>query len=278
MKNDLNYAVELIQKADGLLITAGAGMSVDSGLPDFRSVGGFWNAYPPFKEMGLEFHQVANPNFYLTHSEQAYWFFAHRLVQYRQTEPHQGYQILKRWADKMPHGYFVYTSNVDGHFQKAGYAEERIFEVHGTLERLQCFYNCQDKSWSSIQFQPIVDNENFRLVSEKPICPDCGGLARQNVMMFDDWLYCENYYEQKMILLEQWLNKVDNLVVIEIGAGKAIPTVRRFSERTAKRKKGGFIRINPQDSGVPKMHFLSLEMKGVDALLILDEMLSREQI
>lgn len=39
MKNDLNYAVELIQKADGILITAGAGMSVDSGLPDFRSVG-----------------------------------------------------------------------------------------------------------------------------------------------------------------------------------------------------------------------------------------------
>ena len=41
MKNDLNYAVELIHKADGILITAGAGMSVDSGLPDFRSVGGF---------------------------------------------------------------------------------------------------------------------------------------------------------------------------------------------------------------------------------------------
>ena len=44
MKNDLNYAVELIRKADGILITAGAGMSVDSGLPDFRSVSGFWNA------------------------------------------------------------------------------------------------------------------------------------------------------------------------------------------------------------------------------------------
>ena len=51
MKNDLNYAVELIRKADGILITAGAGMSVDSGLPDFRSVGGFWNAYPMFKGM-----------------------------------------------------------------------------------------------------------------------------------------------------------------------------------------------------------------------------------
>ena len=55
MKNDLNYAVELIHKADGILITAGAGMSVDSGLPDFRSVGGFWNAYPMFKGRNINF-------------------------------------------------------------------------------------------------------------------------------------------------------------------------------------------------------------------------------
>ena len=55
MKNDLNYAVELIRKADGILITAGAGMSVDSGLPDFRSVGGFWNVYPMFKGRNINF-------------------------------------------------------------------------------------------------------------------------------------------------------------------------------------------------------------------------------
>ena len=45
---------------------------------------------------------------------------------------------------------------------------------------------------------------------------------------------------------------MQNLVVIELGAGKAIPTVRRFSERTAKAKKGGFIRINPQDAALFK--------------------------
>ena len=58
MKNDLNYAVELIRKADGILITAGAGMSVDSGLPDFRSSGGFWNAYPAFREHNLNFQDI----------------------------------------------------------------------------------------------------------------------------------------------------------------------------------------------------------------------------
>ena len=50
-----------------------------------------------------------------------------------------------------------------------------------------------------------------------------------------------------------------------------------FSERTAKAKKGGFIRINPQDAGVPKMHFLSLEMKALDALKAIDRLLNPSQ-
>ena len=107
MKNDLNYAVELIRKADGILITAGAGMSVDSGLPDFRSVGGFWNAYPMFKEHNISFEEIATPLAYKHNQELAYWFYGHRLVQYRNTIPHEGYQILKRWAGAKSHGYFV---------------------------------------------------------------------------------------------------------------------------------------------------------------------------
>ena len=95
MKNDLNYAVELIQKADGILITAGAGMSVDSGLPDFRSVGGFWNAYPMFREHNINFEDIATPLAYQRNPDLAYWFYGHRLVQYRNAVPHEGYQILK---------------------------------------------------------------------------------------------------------------------------------------------------------------------------------------
>ena len=275
MKNDLNYAVELIRRANGILITAGAGMSVDSGLPDFRSVGGLWNAYPPLEKFGLSFSEIATPKIYLEQPELAYWFFAHRLKSYRETPAHQGYHILKRWAEQMEHGYFVFTSNVDGHFQQAGFDDERIYEVHGSLHRMQCFYNCQDKTWRSDNFQPEVDNEKCLLLSEKPTCPDCHGMARQNVMMFDDYLYCDHFYETKREALEKWLKKVERLVVIELGAGKAIPTVRRFSERTAKQKKGGFIRINPLDAGVPKMHFLSLEMKALDALVAIDEQLNK---
>lgn len=75
--------------------------------------------------------------------------------------------------------------------------------------------------------------------------------------------------------LDEWLKMVEHLVVIELGAGKAIPTVRYFSERTAEMKKSSFIRINPQDSGVPKIHFLSLEMTALDALKAIDKLLNQ---
>ncbi|HDL3484521.1 TPA: NAD-dependent deacetylase, partial [Mannheimia haemolytica] len=122
-------------------------------------------------------------------------------------------------------------------------------------------------------YQPVTDDEHCLVLSEPPTCPDCGGLARQNVLMFNDWSYAEGYQLTKETLLDEWLRKAQRPVVIEIGAGKVVPTVRNFSERTAKQKKGGLIRINPIDAGVPKMHFLSLEMGGLEALQGIEECL-----
>ena len=104
---------------------------------------------------------------------------------------------------------------------------------------------------------------------KKPRCPYCGGLARQNVLMFDDWTYSSNYQDFKKLRLDAWLKEVKNLVVIELGAGKA----KRCDIFQSARQKGGFIRINPQDAGVPKMHFLSLEMTALAALKEIDELL-----
>ena len=84
-----------------------------------------------------------------------------------------------------------------GIFQKAGFDDSHVYEVHGTLERLQCVNNCRGLSWSASGFQPVVDNENLCLTSEKPHCPYCGGFARQNVLMFNDWSYASQYQDFK---------------------------------------------------------------------------------
>ena len=59
-RSALDAAARAVREAEALLITAGAGMGVDSGLPDFRGTEGFWRAYPPFARLGLRFEQLAN--------------------------------------------------------------------------------------------------------------------------------------------------------------------------------------------------------------------------
>jgi NAD-dependent SIR2 family protein deacetylase len=131
----LEQAAQWILEADALWIGAGAGMGVDSGLPDFRGNEGFWKAYPPFH--GKSFAQIANPQNFFKDARMAWGFYGHRLNLYRQTQPHRGFEILKSWIEKLNKPYFIYTSNVDGQFQKAGFADQKIVECHGSLVKKQ---------------------------------------------------------------------------------------------------------------------------------------------
>lgn len=61
LERRFNAAANLIDEADSLIITAGAGMGVDSGLPDFRGIGGFWQAYPALGRAKIRFEEIASP-------------------------------------------------------------------------------------------------------------------------------------------------------------------------------------------------------------------------
>ncbi|MCO8648005.1 NAD-dependent protein deacetylase, partial [Burkholderia multivorans] len=105
-------AVAALSRADALLVTAGAGIGVDSGLPDFRGTDGFWRAYPALRHERFEFHEIASPQAFRARPQLAWGFYGHRLALYRSTVPHAGFAILRRWIDAMPNGGFVLTSNV----------------------------------------------------------------------------------------------------------------------------------------------------------------------
>ena len=94
----IRSAAEAICSADALLIGAGAGMGVDSGLPDFRGDEGFWKAYPPLKNLGISFYQMADPIWFHRDPRQAWGFYGHRLNLYRVTKPHDGFPHLKRMS------------------------------------------------------------------------------------------------------------------------------------------------------------------------------------
>src|SRR3990172_3137870 len=110
MKTDaalLARCAEAVREADGLLVTAGAGMGGGSGLPDFRGTQGFWRAYPALGRARIAFEAIASPAAFDANPRLAWGFYGHRLALYRRTEPHEGFVILKQIGDAMPNGAFV---------------------------------------------------------------------------------------------------------------------------------------------------------------------------
>lgn len=270
MKDAIRQAAEWLRDADGLLITAGAGMGVDSGMPDFRGTEGFWRAYPSLGASGIRFEEVASPQTFRHQPELAWAFYGHRLELYRQTQPHHGFDMLRVWAARMNRGAFVFTSNVDGHFQKAGFADDRIAECHGSIHRLQCVDECTQRTWPADDVRPVIDERTFRLVSLLPRCSFCGEVARPNILMFNDSQWIASLACQKIRHLETWISQCDNLVAVELGAGRAIPTVRRFGERYANR----LIRINPQDFKVHEDKGIGIAGGALESLDRIDRQLS----
>ena len=143
----IDLAATAISGADALVVSAGAGMGVDSGLPDFRGDEGFWRAYPPIARLGISFYDMANPFWFKRDPELAWGFYGHRLNLYRATKPHDGFAILQRWTETKNRGSFVFTSNVDGQFQKAGFDDRATVECHGSISHLQCTKPCRQDIW-----------------------------------------------------------------------------------------------------------------------------------
>ncbi len=156
----------------------------------------------------------------------------------------------------------MFTSNVDGQFQRAGFAEERISECHGSIHYHQCSDACQGDIWPAEGFLPEVDEDRCLLTSALPICPHCQAIARPNILMFGDWGWLSERSDAQESRLQAWLGKVDKLLVIEVGAGTNIPTARLMGERL----KGQLIRINPREPQLPPGKGVSIAAGGLEAL------------
>ena len=168
--NDIKRAAQAIAEAEAILIGAGAGMGCDSGLPDFRGPEGFWKAYPPYAKLGLSFLDMANAALFSDAPRMAWGFYGHRLNLYRKTVPHRGFATLLEWGTRMPT--FVYTSNVDGQFQKAGF--EHVDEGHGSIHRMQCTARCGVGVFSADPYEVVIDEDTMRAVGPLPACPSAG--------------------------------------------------------------------------------------------------------
>lgn len=273
LEEQLVRAATAIRNAGALVITAGAGMGVDSGLPDFRGDHGFWNAYPMYRRLGLSFVQAANPEHFERDPAFGWGFYGHRANLYRSTVPHEGFHILQKWISDYGLNHFVVTSNVDGQFQKAGFPDESILEVHGSIHHLQCLSPCSDSIWDNMEEIP-VDFGTMR-AEHIPKCIRCGGVARPNILMFGDFSWLSNRTRGQEREFDEFMtdNAGERLVVIEMGAGTAIPTIRYMGERLVERGGGVLIRINPREAQAPPGQ-ISISAGAVEGLKRIDSRLT----
>ena len=273
-RSAIERAAALIADADALVIAAGAGMGVDSGLPDFRGNAGFWKAYPALAAGGTSFTDIAAPAAFRADPRRAWGFYGHRLALYRDTVPHPGFDLLWRWGQARPRGAFVFTSNVDGQFQRAGFDPLRIDECHGSIHHLQCTTPCSDLIWPATALLPDVDAARCAWHGELPACPHCGAVARPNILMFNDSQWLEARNDMQVQRRQRWLESAHRPVVIEIGAGVDVPTVRHFVQRTVREHGGALVRINPREPKTGNLPGVGIGggalavLSAIDALLV----------
>lgn len=275
-----SQAAELITNAKALVFAAGAGIGVDSGLPDFRGNYGFWNAYPALAKANLDFTQVASPQTFEDDPALAWGFYGHRLALYRETVPHDGFQILKKWAARTKYGARVFTSNVDGQFQKAGFTQEQMHECHGSIHHLQCMQECSSGVWRADDFHPELNIEACRLLNAPPTCPVCGRLARPNILMFNDWHWQSGRRDLQRQMESAWFTRVarakGNIVIVEMGAGTALPSVRNFSAVMSRNYGARIVRINPREWHVTSRKDVGIAAASLKTLLGIDAEIDRQ--
>lgn len=270
-------AAEAIRAATAFLFTSGAGMGVDSGLPDYRGGAGFHREYPAYAESGITYQTMAAPK-WLTLDPTLIWgYFGHRLDLYRATRPHEGYAILRGWCERARDGGFAVTSNIDDQLQRAGFPEDRIMEGHGSLFWMQCLRACGVGVYAAHDARVAWDSVSLRASGPTPVCPSCGAPARPNVLLFGDAGFdparVNAQHERLRAWLEQAMRAPDaRLVVVECGAGTGVPNIRHFSEREAARYGGRILRINPREPRTPEGH-VSIAEGARSALRAIDDRL-----
>ena len=157
---------ELLEGRRPCVVLTGAGISTESGIPDFRSAEGIWARYDPA--------EVAHIDAFRRNPARVWEFFALRLDALAHAEPNEGHRALVE-LEQQGRIRAVITQNVDGLHQRAGSLE--VVEVHGSLREAECVH-CGVRV-------PMAD-----ALAELPLppCPECGEVLKPGVVMFGELL------------------------------------------------------------------------------------------
>ncbi len=219
----------LINKADYILIGAGAGLSTAAGL-DYSGKR-FEDNFGEFIEK-YHFTDMYTAGFYDFNTEEEKWAFwaKHMYLNDIGIGATKLYKdVLNLVKDKK---YFVITTNVDDQFYKAGFDKEKVFAMQGSLKYIQCSKACHNKLYDATDLvkEMINKTKDCKIPTELvPVCPVCGEKMEVNVRIDANFVQDENWYKQDKRYGE-FLDKSQdkNLLLLEIGVGFNTPGIIRF--------------------------------------------------
>ena len=170
MDSSIARGAALIRDADCILVFSGAGLSTESGIPDFRSPGGLWDRYDPSE---FDFQRFSSSET----SREKYWQMsvdAYSLMKDAQpNRAHLAIAALERTGKLLA----VVTQNIDHLHHKAGNTSEKIIEIHGTAFSVSCL-SCGKR------YERDLIEERIRSGVKVPYCDDCFGILKPETISF----------------------------------------------------------------------------------------------
>ncbi|WP_158545322.1 SIR2 family NAD-dependent protein deacylase [Bremerella cremea] len=228
MSSDLQLVSLWLRKAKSAVVFTGAGISTESGIPDFRSPGGVWTKYRTV--YFDEFCRSAEARHeYWSQKSEAHTEFAAAV-------PNVGHHTIAQWeASGLIRG--VITQNIDGLHQIAG--SQDVLELHGTAREVSCL-DCDAR----FPVAPFV--EQFRTTNQVPLCPKCGdGRLKHATVSFGQSLP-EKVFERA----HHWCQEAD--LVISVGSSLVVYPAAGLPE-LAKRNRAKLVIINRDETGLDSM-------------------------
>ena len=160
--------LDWIKDSNNIVFFGGAGVSTESGIPDFRSVDGIYNqkyAYPP--------EEIISHSYFLAHPDKFYEFYKDRMI-YPDAKPNETHLVLAK-MEKLGKLKAIVTQNIDGLHQLAG--SQNVYELHGSILRNYCL-----KCHTFYPLEKIIASTGI------PHCDKCGGIIKPDVVLYEEGL------------------------------------------------------------------------------------------
>lgn len=170
MENQYDALKQIINESRNIVVFTGAGISVPSGIPDFRSADGIYNQKTKFKASPED---IISHSFFVNNTEDFYSFYKDKMC-YPKAEPNAAHKYFAD-LEKKGKNVIVVTQNIDGLHQKAG--SSIVYELHGTIHQNFC-----QRCGRMFGLDYVMNAKGV------PHCDKCGGIVKPNVVLYEEGL------------------------------------------------------------------------------------------